>query len=91
MGPAPVVLNVSISGRVATDSGMGLANSLVTLTGANNFSRSFTTGTFGFFNFDNVPTGSYTVSVIARRYTFSSQIIQVTDNVTGLNFIAPSQ
>jgi len=91
MAPAPAVLNVSISGRVATDSGMGLANSLVTLTGANNFSRSFTTGTFGFFNFENVPTGSYTVTVIARRYTFSSQIIQVTDNVTGLNFITPSQ
>jgi len=49
------------------------------------------TGTFGFFAFDNVPPGNYTISVAAGRYSFSPMNIQVSGNVTGISFTAPSQ
>ena len=92
MAPSPAaVTNVSISGRVVTSSGMGLSNASVTLSGANNFSSTFTTGTFGYFAFDGVPAGDYVVSVRAKRYSFSPQNVQASGNVTGVNFVAATR
>ena len=91
MGPSAAA-NVSVSGRVADSSGMGISNARVTLTNNSDITMTYITGTFGFYNFDNVPPGNYTVSVRARRYTFAPQSVQLSGtNVTGLNFIAPAQ
>jgi hypothetical protein len=91
MGPSAATSNVSVSGRVATDKGMGVGNATVTLTNGSNVTMTYITGTFGYFNFDNVPTGNYTISVRARRYTFTPQSMQISGNVTGLNLVAPAQ
>lgn len=91
MAPAAVTSNVSVSGRVASSDGMGVANATVTLTNGSNVTLKFITGTFGYFNFDGVPTGNYTVSVQARRFTFTPQNVQITGNVANLNFIAAAQ
>jgi hypothetical protein len=91
MGPGAASANASVSGRVATSSGMGVSNATVTLSKGGSINMKFVTGSFGYFSFDNVPTGNYTVSVRSNRYTFMPQNIQISGNVTGLNFIAPAQ
>ena len=53
--------------------------------------RSAVTNTFGYYNFNDIPSGAaYVVTVSSRRYTFSnpSQVVNVSDNVSELNFIA---
>ena len=91
VGPSTVNANVFVSGRVATSDGQGISYAKVTLTNGSNVTRTFTTGTFGFFSFDNVPSGNYVVSVVARRYTFTPMNVNVSGNITGLNFTASSQ
>jgi hypothetical protein len=91
MAPSAATSNVSVSGRVASSDGMGVGNATVTLTNGSNITLTFVTGTFGYFNFDSVPPGNYTISVRARRYTFTPQNVQISGNVTDLNFIAPAQ
>jgi hypothetical protein len=91
MGPGAASANASVSGRVATSNGMGVSNATVTLSNGGNINMKFITGSFGYFSFDNVPTGNYTVSVRSNRYIFTPQNIQINGNVTGLNFIAPAK
>jgi hypothetical protein len=91
-GPStPVANNVSVSGHVVTPTGQGIANATVSITDAGNNVRTFITGSFGYYNFDNVAAGgTYTIAVRANRYTFTPQTLQITDNVTDMNFL-PAQ
>lgn len=92
-GPTPAAAtNLSVSGRVMTSTGQGVANARVTITDSGNNVRTFITGTFGYYNFDNVTGGgTYTIAVSAKRYTFTPQTMQINDNVTDLNFVTPAQ
>jgi CSLREA domain-containing protein len=85
---APTAANASVSGRILTTSG-GLGNARVILTDLRGNSRTVSTGTFGYYRFDNVAVGeTYIVSVVSKRFTFASQVISVMDNITELNFTA---
>ncbi len=88
--PSPTVTNnVSVSGRVFTQSGNPVRLAYVTITDSNNVSRTDVTGTFGHYRFENVvPGGTYTISVQSGRYTYAPQVVQINDNVSGLDFIA---
>jgi hypothetical protein len=86
--PTTPVANVSVSGRVVTSNGQGVANAQVSLHGAGGSVRTVITGTFGNYSFGNVAPGSYTIDVLAKRYTFDSQTMQVSDNISNLNFVA---
>jgi hypothetical protein len=48
------------------------------------------TGLFGYYQFDNLPMGTYTMSVASKRYSFtpSSRSITVDDNLAGVDWIA---
>ncbi len=86
-----VTANVSISGRITTPDGFGVRNAVVTLTDSSGNKRSTRTGTFGHYSFSNVQTGTgYTMSVAAKALTFTPQTFDVTDHITGLNFVAAS-
>ena len=88
---APTAAGVTVEGRVTTADGRGIRNARVTMTGADGFSRSVVTGSFGYFRLTEVPSGDiYLLGVSARRFTFSAptQVISVVDNVTGLTFVA---
>ena len=86
---APTAASVSVSGRVLTNNGRGLMNATVTLTNANGITRTARTSTFGYFRFDDVEAGqTYIFSVSSKRYTFASQVVTVTDDLTELNFTA---
>lgn len=81
-----VLANVSVSGRVFTSGGGALRNAIVTITDETGFTRRVSTSSFGFYQFDDIPTGTYTISVGSRLFRFSPQTVELTSNVSGLNF-----
>jgi Pectinesterase/MBG domain/Carboxypeptidase regulatory-like domain/Immunoglobulin domain/Bacterial Ig-like domain/Immunoglobulin I-set domain len=89
---APTAANVSVGGKVLSSNGGGISRVNVTLTNtATGEILSATTNSFGFYTFNEVPAGgTYVVTVSSRRYSFAnpSQVVNVTENVSELNFVA---
>ena len=87
---APTAAGVSIGGRVLTangERGRGLSNAIVYLTKANGETVTRRTSSFGNYRFDDIEAGqTVTVTVVSKRHQFSPQILNVTEEVTGLNF-----
>ncbi|MFM9903374.1 MAG: carboxypeptidase regulatory-like domain-containing protein [Pyrinomonadaceae bacterium] len=80
---------VTISGRVlASIEGRGVRNALVSLTDSAGVIWNAMTTAGGFYRFDEVESGkTYVISVRSRRFSFAPQVISVTDNLTGIDFI----
>jgi len=88
-GTVPLAAGVQVGGRVLGADGRGIRNAIVTMSDAGGVSRSVTTGPNGVYRFDDVEGGqSYTVWVNSRRFSFTPVVIQVTDNLSELNFTA---
>jgi hypothetical protein len=84
--------SVSMSGRVTTADGRGIRNANVVISG-NSLPepRVASTGSFGYFWFDDLTAGqTYVVTVNSRRYSFSvpSRVITLVDNVVDVDFVA---
>ena len=78
---------VSVGGRVATPSGLGLRNAVVSIVDPQGIRRNATTSSFGVFNFIDIPTGGlYIVSVSSKRFRFTSQSITINGNLSNVNF-----
>ncbi|HJS51446.1 MAG TPA: carboxypeptidase regulatory-like domain-containing protein, partial [Pyrinomonadaceae bacterium] len=90
--PIPTAADASITGRVVSASGRGIANVVVTVTDMNgNRVGSATTNPFGFYAVSDLPVGnSYVVTLISRRFIFepSSQVVTLDNDLDGLNFSA---
>ncbi|MBV9242733.1 MAG: carboxypeptidase regulatory-like domain-containing protein [Acidobacteria bacterium] len=87
----PTAALVNVSGHVTTASGAGIRGVTVTLTDSKGVARTAITSAFGYYTFANVQSGqSYTVSALARGYTFgqSTRAINVTDELTNVDFVA---
>jgi hypothetical protein len=83
----PTAASVVLGGNVFTDEGNGLRGAKVTLTEADGTIRETTTGSFGRYEFSGIPAGQTVfVNVSAKRYSYQSQVINLTDNVSDLNF-----
>lgn len=67
---------IAISGRVTNARGRGLSNARVTITDSNNNVRSTYASGFGYYSFEDVPVGSYTVEAFVRRYVFLPLTVQ---------------
>jgi hypothetical protein len=83
--------SVSVSGRVLTASGRGIARAQVSLMSSTGEMRIVTTNSFGNFRFDNVAAGEIcVVSVRSKRFQFSpvSQVLSVTEDLNGINFFS---
>lgn len=84
---APTAAPVSISGRVRTVDGRGVRGAIVSITDGNGTIRQVTTSTFGYYRFEGVTAGeSYVVGVASKRYRFASIFVNVTDELSGLDF-----
>jgi hypothetical protein len=88
---ATTAAGVTIAGRVLSGE-RGIRNARVTISGGD-LAEPITvfTGPRGQFAFNDIPAGrSYVVSVAARRFQFAtgSQIVEVNDNVSGIDFFA---
>ena len=86
---APTAANSSVSGRVLTANGAGIARALVSMTDQQGKIVTAMTNSFGFYRFGNVPSGlTYVFSVSDKRYKFNTSVLSLTDNVGDYNFTA---
>lgn len=84
---APTSANVSVSGRVAVGKS-GLQNAIVMMTDTNGNTRSYRTGSFGYFVFENVEVGqTYVFQVQSKRFQFAPQVVTINEELTELNFV----
>jgi hypothetical protein len=80
---------VTIGGRIADSSGRGISGARVTIIDDHGQSRIATTNTFGYYSFDEIEVGrAYVVGVSARRYTFTSRLLALTDALSNIDFVA---
>ena len=80
---------VSISGRVTSSRGQGVYTARVTITDLNRaVIRTAMTNPFGYYRFENVPSNTYTVRINSKRYNFTPRTLDVTDNLTNVDFVA---
>jgi hypothetical protein len=80
--------SVYVSGRVVTPDGRGLRNAQVTIVDSNGVARTATTGSFGYYRFDDVQAGSTLVmNVMSKRYRFATRLVNVVDTLTDIDFV----
>ena len=88
-GPsATAVSTFTVSGRVFTNSGMPIRGATVVIQDQANGTRYYLSSPFGYYVFDSLPAGSYTVSISSKRYTFNPQNIQVNGDMSNVDFTA---
>ncbi|MEO6589326.1 MAG: choice-of-anchor Q domain-containing protein, partial [Pyrinomonadaceae bacterium] len=84
----PTAANVSISGRVFAGE-QGLKNAQVVLTDQYGNRKTVLTGSFGYFNFEDLAVGeTYFIRVFSKRYQFSPQVITPFEDLSEINFSA---
>ncbi len=85
----PTSANVGISGIVTDADGRAISRVIVSLTDSQGQTRSARTNSFGYFRFDQVPSGqTYTLAATAKGYSFVSQVVSVNDEIVDLNLTA---
>ncbi|MDQ4121400.1 MAG: carboxypeptidase regulatory-like domain-containing protein, partial [Acidobacteriota bacterium] len=83
--------SISVSGRVLTSDGRGIRNVQVSLIDQSGQAKTVLTTAFGNYRFADVAAGeNYTISVSAKRYSFSKQsrTVSLTGETEGINFVA---
>jgi CSLREA domain-containing protein len=88
---APTAAHVAVSGRILSADGRGIRNAVVTMTDANGQSKTYRTGTFGVYRFENVQAGQIVIiTVSAKGFVFPqpSQVLNVSGDTEDLNFTA---
>lgn len=86
---APLAGGATVSGRVLDPAGRAVNRATVVLMDGNGLSRTARSNAFGYFIFDDVPVGeNYVANVRHKRYRFEQQLVNLTDNFTGLDFVA---
>lgn len=91
---APTAANVTVSGRAMTAQGRGIRNVMLRMTDGNGAVRVAYTTTFGYYRFTNVVAGeTYVFTVKGKRFEFThpTQVLNVSEDTTDVNFIAVPQ
>lgn len=87
---APTAASVSVTGRILSSSGRGIANAVVAMTDPSGNTRFARTSTFGYYRFDDVQVGgTYIFTVSSKRYEFGATVRTITQETSNLNFVAP--
>lgn len=86
---APTAAGVSVSGRILTPSGRGVAGANVSITGTNGTTRTVVTNRLGFYCLDDIDVGKvYVVSVVSSRYRFTPRQLMLNDALGDIDFVA---
>lgn len=91
-GPNPfnvTAAHARLSGRVTTASGSGIGRVVISVTDNTGASRVAITNPFGYFTFDDVPTGqTYFVSARSKEHHFAqpTQIVTLQDDLASMTF-----
>lgn len=81
--------DAAIEGRVLSAAGQPVAGATVTITDTLGQTRSTRVSSLGHFRFAELTVGqTYTINVSAKRHTFASQTVSVTDGIVNLDLIA---
>jgi hypothetical protein len=85
----PTAANVSVGGRVFDSHGNSVLRALVSVVDSSGNVRTAVTNSFGFYRFEALPAGdNYVFSVSAKEHQFQTQVLNVTEDLTNLNFTA---
>jgi Carboxypeptidase regulatory-like domain len=83
----PTAATVSVSGRVLSTKGRGLANARVTLTNSAGEAVTTMTDNFGNYQFADIIAGdTVIISVKSRLYEYATQVLNLSEETNGLNF-----
>lgn len=88
---SPSAAPVSLEGQVFTASGNGIRNARLVLTERDGTSHEARTGSFGYFKFENIPSGQTVfVTVQTKNFIFlnPTRVISLNENIADLYFIA---
>lgn len=91
---APTAANVTVSGRVMTQTGRGIRNVVVTMTDSQGNVRIATSTSFGYYQFDAVAAGeTYIFTARAKRFTFGQNTIvqSIMEDTNNINFVAADE
>lgn len=81
--------NVSLTGRVLTSEGRAIRNAIVSLTDSGGVTRTAVSNTFGNYRFDELQSGTvYVIGATAKGRQFTSQFVNVNDDVTSFDLTA---
>jgi hypothetical protein len=82
---------VSVSGRVLSPKGRGLANARVTLTNSSGETLTTLTDEFGNYQFSDVIAGdTVIIQVKSKLYVYPAQVINLSEETNQLNFVTKS-
>lgn len=85
----PTAANVSVGGQVTDENGNPVSRVTITLSSASGIVRQAVTNSFGYFQFEEIPSGeTYVAEARHKRYEFAAQVFNVADNIKDLNFVA---
>jgi hypothetical protein len=84
-----VAASVSVSGRVQTQSGRGIANARIVLTDQNGEVVTAISNGFGYYRFEGIQVGeTYFFTVRHKEYQFAPQAVTINNDIADLNFTA---
>jgi hypothetical protein len=85
----PTAAGVEISGRIQTSGGRFISRAVVTLTDGNGQVRAAISNQFGMYQFADVPAGgTYFMTVTAKGFEFTPQVVTPSQAITTLDFTA---
>ncbi|MBV9240898.1 MAG: putative Ig domain-containing protein [Acidobacteria bacterium] len=85
---SPTAAEVGLSGRVLTSLGSGMRGARVVLTLPDGSKRTAISNSFGYYSIDGIAAGTtLVISVEARAYRFSPQIVTLVDSLTDHDLI----
>ena len=86
---APTAASASVTGRILSPEGRAISRATVIVTDSNGAARTVQTNTFGYYKVSNLEVGQdYIFTVNARSYTFTPRVVSLSDDISGLDFIA---
>lgn len=86
---APTAAMVYVGGRVLDARGKGISGARVTVLNSNGETIYALTNPFGYFYFKEIESGAtYIFQATHKRYTFAPRVVNLTEDLNGLNFTA---
>ncbi len=89
---APTAASATISGRVLTSAGRGLAGAIVHGTEQSGNIKTARTNSFGYYRLESFETGqTIVVGVNSKSYRFNQRVVNLDDSLTNIDFAAQDE
>jgi YVTN family beta-propeller protein len=86
---APIVVPVTIRGRVRSASGRGIFRAMLNLTDSEGNTQTVYTNSIGYYRFEGIAVGkTYNLTIKAKHYEFAPRVLTVNEEIKNLTFTA---